>query len=116
MKFKKLVLSLFSTAALSVVFLSISMAKPAAKADGESLFKGKCAMCHGADGKGYPAIKTPDFTSPKWQASITDTQIITVIKGGKKGTAMPAFGSQFSAAQITALKDYIRSLKSAKKK
>ncbi len=115
MKLAKLAIPLLSLFILSLAFISASLAQPAAKADGGALFKGKCTMCHGPDGKGYPAIKTPDFTSPKWQASMTDKQIIDIIKNGKKGTAMMAFGSQFSDAQIVALKDYIRSLNSAKK-
>ena len=63
---------------------------------GETVFKNNCAMCHGADGKGFAALKTPDFTSPKWQASMTDKQIKVVIKNGKKGTAMTAFGDKLN--------------------
>lgn len=116
MKLTKFAIPFLSLFILSVAYLSASLAQPAAKPDGESLFKGKCTMCHGPDGKGYPAIKTPDFTSPKWQASMTDKQIMDAIKNGKKGTAMMAFGGQFNAAQIAALKDCIRSLNSANKK
>ena len=52
--------------------------------DGGDLFKQKCSMCHGADGKGYPALKTPDFTDPKVQASLTDKEIVETIKNGKR--------------------------------
>lgn len=116
MKLAKFALSFAALVVLSVVFLSVSWAQSDAKPDGASLFKGKCTMCHGPDGKGYPAIKTPNFTDPKWQASVTDKQIVDTIKNGKKGTAMMAFGNQFNDAQIEALKDYIRSLNSEKKK
>jgi mono/diheme cytochrome c family protein len=68
-------------------------------------------MCHGVDGKGFAALKTPDFTSPKWQASMTDKQIKDVIKNGKKGTAMVAFGDKLNEEEITAVVAYIRSLK-----
>jgi cytochrome c6 len=78
---------------------------------GETVFKSNCVMCHGADGKGFAALKTPDFTSPKWQASMTDKQMRAVIKDGKKGTAMAAFGDKLSDEQITAVIAYIRSLK-----
>ena len=84
--------------------------------DGAAIFKEKCSMCHGPDGKGYSAIHTPDFTDPKWQASITDQQITDTIKNGKKGTAMMAFGNQFKADEIAALVKHIRSLNSSKKK
>ena len=79
--------------------------------NGDAVFKNNCVMCHGADGKGYAALKTPDFTSPKWQASMTDKQIKAVIKDGKKGTAMAAFGDKLNEEQITAVVTYIRSLK-----
>jgi cbb3-type cytochrome c oxidase subunit III len=78
--------------------------------DGGDLFKQKCSMCHGVDGKGYPALKTPDFTDPKVQAALTDQEIVGVIKNGKKGTAMPAFGDKLSDDQIQSLLAYIRSL------
>ncbi|MGH9431061.1 MAG: c-type cytochrome [Terriglobia bacterium] len=116
MKLTKFAILLAVLLMTGMVFLSTSRAQSAAKPDGEALFKGKCSMCHGPDGKGYPAIKTPDFTSPKWQASVTDQQIMDTIKNGKKGTAMMAFGNQLDDAQIEALKDYIRSLNSEKKK
>jgi cbb3-type cytochrome c oxidase subunit III len=115
MKMTKMAILSALVFATGVIFFSTSLAKPA-KPDGKALFDSKCTMCHGPDGKGYPAIKTPDFTDPKVQASVTDKQIIDTIKNGKKGTAMMPFGNQFNDAQIVALKDYIRSLNSAKKK
>ena len=92
--------------------LIFSLALPAGpKPDnGGDLFKQKCAMCHGPDGKGYSALKTPDFTNPKVQGSLTDKEIVEAIKNGKKGTAMPAFGDKLSAEQIHSLVAYLRSL------
>jgi len=84
--------------------------------DGGDLFKQKCSMCHGVDGKGYSVLKTPDFTDPKVQASLKDKGIIETIKNGKKGTAMPAFADQLNDGQINTLVAYIRSLASSKKK
>ena len=78
--------------------------------DGGDLFKQKCSMCHGADGKGFAALKTPDFTDQKFQESKTDEQIEDTIKNGKKGTPMPAFADQLSKDQIHLLVSYIRSL------
>jgi cbb3-type cytochrome c oxidase subunit III len=93
-----------------LLFSLVLQAGPAPDAGGD-LFKQKCAMCHGADGKGYPALKTPDFTDPKVQAALTDKEITEVIKKGKPGTAMPAFGEKLSADQIKSLVTYLRSLK-----
>jgi len=72
-------------------------------------------MCHGADGKGFAAIKTPDFTDPKWQASLKDKGIGVVIKNGKKGTPMPAFAGKLKDEEVQALAGYIRSFGSKKK-
>jgi mono/diheme cytochrome c family protein len=81
-----------------------------------NVYKMKCSMCHGLDGKGYSAIHTPDFTSPKWQSSVSNQQITTVIENGKKGTSMPAWKGKLQMGQIEALVQYIRSLNSEKKK
>jgi len=89
------------------------LARPAA--DGPGLFKANCSMCHGTDGKGFQALKTPDFTDPKWQASVTDKQITEVIKNGKKDTAMPAFEGKLKNEEILALVAYVRSFGSKKK-
>ena len=103
--------------ALMVATLALGSAAFAAasKTDAAQTFKSKCSMCHGMDGKGFPAIHTPNFTSPKWQASNTNKEITTTITNGKKGTAMPAFGNKLKAGEIQALVHYIRSLNSAKK-
>jgi cytochrome c oxidase cbb3-type subunit 3 len=92
--------------------LIFSFTLPAGPAsDGGDLFKQKCTMCHGVDGKGFAALKTPDFTDPKVQASLTDKQIVETIKNGKKGTAMVAFAGTLSDEQIHSLLTYLRSLK-----
>jgi mono/diheme cytochrome c family protein len=84
--------------------------------DGAAIFKAKCSMCHGPDGKGYPAVKTPDFTDSKWQASMTDQKIADTIKNGKPNTMMMPFGNQLKDADIDALVRQIRSFDSSKKK
>ncbi|HXJ93842.1 MAG TPA: c-type cytochrome [Terriglobia bacterium] len=106
---------LISLAAIGVALGSFAQAAPE-EPDGAAIFKTKCSMCHGQDGKGFAAIKTPDFTDPKWQASVTDQQIFDTIKGGsKKNTMMVAFGSQLKDDEIHALVKQIRSFNSAKK-
>jgi cbb3-type cytochrome c oxidase subunit III len=100
----------------SVIFTLALQAGPAPAPDGGDLFKKKCSMCHGVDGKGYSALNTPDFTDPKFQASMTDKEIVDVIKNGKKDTPMPAFADKLSEEDINSLVTYIRSLDSSKKK
>ena len=82
--------------------------------DAAAIFKQKCSMCHGPDGKGFAAIKTPDFTDPKVQSAITDKEMITIIKEGKKGTAMAPFADKLKDDEIEALVKFIRSLNSKK--
>jgi cytochrome c oxidase cbb3-type subunit 3 len=96
-------------AGLLVSSLAFQAAVPAA--NGAAIFKKNCTMCHGTDGTGFPALKTPNFTDPKWQASAKDKEIREVIKSGKKGTAMPAFGGQLKDEEISGVIAYIRSLK-----
>jgi len=88
------------------------LSSPATPAtDGAAIFKKNCMMCHGADGKGFAALKTPNFTDPKWQSATKDKEMKEVIKNGKKGTAMVGFGNQLKDEEITAVIAYIRSLK-----
>ncbi len=86
------------------------------KAGGKIVYSRRCVMCHGPEGKGFPALHTPDFTDPKWQASITDQEMVTVIKEGKKDTAMKGFADKLTDDEINALVTYIRTLDSSKKK
>jgi cbb3-type cytochrome c oxidase subunit III len=99
-----------AVASLLLIFGVALQASPAPDGGGD-LYKAKCSMCHGADGKGYSALNTPDFTDPKVQASLTDKYIVDTIRNGKKGTAMPAFGEKLSEEQVHSLLMYLRSLK-----
>jgi mono/diheme cytochrome c family protein len=78
--------------------------------EGSTIFAQKCSQCHGSDGKGIPSIKTPNWTDPRVQASITDEQMIATIKNGKSGTLMPAWSGKLSEEQIQAVAAHLRSL------
>lgn len=68
--------------------------------DPKEVFKTRCVMCHGEDGKGDgPASvalnpKPRNYTDPTWQKSVTDDQIKKTITGGGasvgKSPIMPA--------------------------
>jgi len=68
--------------------------------DPKEVFKTRCVMCHGADGKGDgPASaalnpKPRNYTDATWQKSVTDEQIKKTITGGGasvgKSPIMPA--------------------------
>ena len=94
----------------SIAYLSSLSFAANKKADGAGIFRQKCSMCHGISGKGYPAIKTPDFTDSKWQAAHSDKELRDAIENGVKGTAMVSFKDKLSQQEITAVLKYIRSL------
>jgi cytochrome c553 len=55
----KKILPVIGVAALLCLTASVSRAQDAA--NGEKTFKAKCAGCHGADGAGKPAMKSPSI-------------------------------------------------------
>jgi cytochrome c6 len=85
-----------------------------AKADsaGDTLFKSKCAACHGADGKGDTGMgrmfKIRDLGSAEVQSE-SDEELTKIISDGKN--KMPAYGKSLKADQIKGLVGFIRTLK-----
>jgi mono/diheme cytochrome c family protein len=92
--------------AASVVGLSFAQSTTA------DLYKTKCQMCHGADGKGNtpmgPKIGVRDFHSPV-VAKESDQMLFDITKDGKN--KMPAYKGKLTDDQIKDLVKYIRSLK-----
>ena len=76
-------------------------------AAGETMFKAKCAGCHGADGTGKDAMKTMDMGSADVQ-KMSDADLSTIITSGKG--KMPAYKT-LTPDQVKDLVGYIRSLK-----
>jgi cytochrome c6 len=77
----------------------------------QTLYKSKCAMCHGADGTGSATGKTMgahDFTTADVQG-MSDAELSTIITNGKN--KMPAYGKSLKADDIKGLVAYIRTLK-----
>ena len=75
--------------------------------DAAGTYKAKCAMCHGADGKGGK-MGTRDFASAEVKAE-TDAQLIDIITKGKP-PRMPAYGEKLKDTEIKDLVAYIRGL------
>jgi putative heme-binding domain-containing protein len=71
---------------------------------GATLFRERCAECHGADGKGVPAH---DLTR-LWSAGGTDNQVFQTIRNGVPNTIMPS--STAPDDQLRALVAYLRSV------
>jgi cytochrome c553 len=55
----KKVLSVIAVTAMLCLIVSVSRAQDSA--NGEKTFKAKCVGCHGADGAGKPAMKSPSI-------------------------------------------------------
>jgi cytochrome c6 len=92
------------------IVASVCLLSSPAKADvaaAEATFKAKCAMCHGADGKGKEAMKTQDMTSADVQ-KMSDADLGGIITSGKG--KMPAYKSM-TPDQVKDMVAFIRSLK-----
>ncbi len=82
---------------------------------GESLYQGNCAACHGegGDGKGLEAAALSEsptiFTDQELMADYSAEQLFQAISEGK-APDMPAFAEQLSAEERWALSAYLRSL------
>ena len=91
--------------------VSVFLGVPA-KADNsaaEATYKAKCALCHGADGKGETAtgktMKVKDFTSEEVQ-KMSDAELTDAITKGKG--KMPPYKT-LTPEQVKDLVGYIRS-------
>jgi cytochrome c6 len=89
------------------LFLSASMRAD----DAATIFKAKCAGCHGPDGKGDTAagkaVGAHDFASPDVQ-KMSDADLAGIISMGKN--KMPAYAKTLKDADIKGLVAYVRSL------
>lgn len=85
-----------------------------ARADnaGAATFKTKCAVCHGADGKGETSIGKADKIRDLGSAEVqkqSDEELSGIIEKGKG--KMPAYGKGLKPEQIKELVGFIRTLK-----
>jgi len=85
---------------------------------GQMQFGGRCASCHGIDGRTptdvgrwmYP--RAPDLGSPAAQ-EWSDAELYLIIKHGIRLSGMPGFGKTLSDEDIWHLVHYVRSIGSA---
>jgi mono/diheme cytochrome c family protein len=102
-------------AALLAVNATVSHAAP--DEDAAKLFKARCSVCHGLDGKGDTtagkAAGVKNWTDGKTLAAMTDAQIEERIRTGIKADdgkeRMPPF-PRLSDDQVKALRAHVRSL------
>ena len=73
--------------------------------DGQRLFVGSCANCHGPDGDAVPGV---DLGHGQFRRASSDNELIDIIRRGIPGTAMPP--ANYSNTQATQIVAYLRSL------
>lgn len=96
---------------LMIVAGSFLMAAPAFGQDGASLYKARCAGCHGAEGNGDTGIGKSMHLRALGSADVqkqSDAELTAWITDGKG--AMPAYKDKLSGAQIKDLVGHIRAL------
>ena len=100
----------------SAVFVALAISvglwtRPAFADDAAATYKAKCAMCHGADGKGdTPAGKkmgVHDFASDEVQ-KLPDADLAKILAKGKN--KMPGYENKLKPEEINNLVSYVRKL------
>jgi ubiquinol-cytochrome c reductase cytochrome c subunit len=92
---------LSGVAILSMLCLAASVSRAQDSANGEKIYKAKCAGCHGANAEGKPAMKSPSIKGKS--ADEIQKQISTSPK--HKGV------KNLTAAQVKDLAAYLATLK-----
>ena len=95
---KNMIVTLTLIAAIAILPIAVYAAE-----DGAALFKSKCTACHGADAsKKLDNVKT-----------MSEADVVKVITDGKdaKPMKMPSYNGKLTAAEISALATYLKSIK-----
>src|ERR1035437_3315087 len=88
-----------------VASIAMMLAIPALAQDGATLFKTKCAMCHGDQGQGKPAMGAPKLVGT------TKSVVDVLTKGGEPKAPHIKPMSTVTADQAAALAAFVKTLK-----
>jgi cytochrome c oxidase cbb3-type subunit 3 len=88
-----------------VLSLSGAPHDAARAAAGQPLFS-TCAACHGADGKGNPALGAPNLTDDIWLYGGTPAEIEQTISDGRQGH-MPPWSTRLTEDQVNVIAAYV---------
>jgi len=104
---KNLIKAVLTVLTFTLLFSTWSLAD-----SGADTFKAKCAMCHGADGKGDTSmgktLKIRDLGSADVQGQ-SDADLNGIVTNGKG--KMPKYDGKLTKDQVSDLVKYIRTLK-----
>ncbi|MGI9293832.1 MAG: cytochrome-c oxidase, cbb3-type subunit III [Pseudomonadales bacterium] len=95
--------------AAHVLALSGREADPTLVEAGQKHYQTLCVACHGADGKGNPALGAPNLTDDVWLYGGSPLMIKHTLRSGRNGR-MPAFKDTLSADKIHLLNAYVYGL------
>ena len=94
-----------------VAMMAATMTTAFAQGSGADTYKGKCQMCHAADGLGNPpmvkAMGVKPLNSPEY-VKASDADLIAAVKNGKG--KMTGFASKLTDGQIKDVVGYVRTL------
>ena len=84
-----------------------------ASSDGEQIFAGACAVCHGGASPTLATATIPLAVTTSLNAPDPRNAIHVILEGiepesGEKGALMPGFRAELTDAQVAALVDYLR--------
>jgi len=100
---------LFVFVAGFITFVLVVSSASGSEDEGEALYKARCAMCHGADGKGDTKagkmVETPDLLAERpWKHGESLEEVAKIIRDG--AGKMPGAKGRLSEDQITAVARY----------
>ncbi len=105
------VIRMLLTSLVAVGLLVLCGHSSRAQSAGETLFKSKCAACHGPDGKGEAPmgkkLGARNLASTEVQSQ-SDAQLVEVVTKGKN--KMPSYDGKLKSDEIKGLVTYIREL------
>ena len=93
--------------ALSAALASFSSSAIAGLSEGLTLFNSYCAVCHGVTGEGQTMGKSLVDDSAK---GLDDLELLAVIRNGREGTGMAAWGDSFSPEELLDTANYVRAM------
>lgn len=97
---------------LLIVMVAVGMLVPVALGDdGATLYKTKCAACHGTDGAGKPTAKIPSLISDDAKAATDAGLTDEIANGGPTKKVTHAFETKgVTPDQVKMIVSYIRDL------
>jgi cytochrome c oxidase cbb3-type subunit III len=76
---------------------------------GKEIYAQNCVACHGAEGKGNPALGAPNLADKNWLHGSAEATVMETIAGGRN-SQMPAHKALLDEARIHLLTAYVLSL------